>query len=243
MENPLRIALCEDLDTDATLLLDLIRQSGFPSKIERFSSGEELLRSFTAGRYDLIFMDIFMNGIRGIEAVEVIRKTDEEVVIAFTTASLDYTLESYRLGALKYLEKPVTMDSVKETLKLALMNRKPRASINILTGGKYIDILLDSIHYFEQRDHVVEVHMSSGILRTSQTVRMTDIEKRIPSPPFVRCHHSFIVNLNFVCKVDMDYHFFVMKNGERAHIRHNLLKKMKAVHEDYMFSETRASGI
>lgn len=243
MDNPLQIAIVEDADADALRLLELIKQSGFLCECERFSSGEEFLRSFNAGRYELIFMDIYMTGMRGIETVSALRETDDEVVLAFTTTSLDHALESYRLGVLKYLEKPVSMSGVKEALTLALLKRKPSACINVLSGGKRLDIPLDSIHYFEQRNHVVEVHTSSGILKTSQTVRLSDIVKQLPSPPFVRCHHSFIVNLRYVRWVDTDFKCFVMKNGERTHIRHNLLNKMKDAHEDYLFSVTRSDEV
>lgn len=191
----LQIALCEDSDADASLLQGYVEQGGIPLRCERFKSGEALLRSFHPERYDLVFMDICMKGMRGIEIVEEIRKTDENVVIAFTTSSPDYTRESYRLGALKYLDKPVKAKDVKEALELALLKRRSRAYVKLLISGKHRDIPLDSIHYFEQCDHIVKIHMSGGFLQTSQTVRMNSIEIELPSPPFYRCHHSFIVNL------------------------------------------------
>lgn len=197
MENPLKIAICEDTDADARRLQLYAEQSGLPLLCERFESDEAFLHSFHAGRYDLVFMDIYMNNaVQGIKAAEAIRETDELVMLAFTTSSLDHTLESYRLKALMYLEKPVKAEDVKETLELALMKRK---SLSLLTltaaGGQRKDIPLDSILYFEQKNHVVEVHTASGVFVTSQSARMDEIEERLPRPPFLRCHRSFMVNL------------------------------------------------
>jgi CheY-like chemotaxis protein len=96
----LRIAVCEDDPDDAAFLDDLIEKSGILSECHAFAGGEELLASFGAGRYDLIFMDIYMEGMQGIETVEAIRQTDRNVVIAFITSSLDHALEGFRLNAL-----------------------------------------------------------------------------------------------------------------------------------------------
>lgn len=239
MENPLRIAICEDVDADAALLRDCIDRSGIPAEWERFESGEALLRGFHAGQYDLVFMDIYMSGMRGVEAAEAIRGMDRHVVLAFTTTSPDHALESYRLGALKYLEKPVSPQGVRETLELVLMKQKARAKITLLIGGRQTGIPLDTILYFEQQNHVVEVHTTGGVLQTSQTVRMDGIEAALPSPPFVRSHHSFIVNLRYVQSVDSDFSDFIMSSGKRARIRRGCLKKMKEARESYLYALTR----
>jgi len=103
MESDLQIAMCEDSDDDVRLLQGYVAESGIPVHCERFENGAALLNHFCAGRYDLIFMDIYMQGMDGIEVVEAIRKKDRNVVIAFITISPDYMRESYRLKAPVYL--------------------------------------------------------------------------------------------------------------------------------------------
>ena len=225
MDKPcvLQVAVCEDEPADAALLESLINKTeknGVEVDLHSFKSGKEFLASFCAWKYDLIFMDIYMKGMQGVEAVREIRRKDRNVVIAFTTNSPDHALESYRLGAVKYLEKPVSPEDVAETLSFALMKRKNIPFITLTTmGGGQEDIPLDSILYFEQQNYVVEVHTESRVLTTSRSARLNDLEKRLPSPPFLRCHRSYLINLNYVRTFDRENNAFIMTNGDRADIR------------------------
>ena len=222
MDKPfvLRIAVCEDEQADAALLKSYIEKSGVPSDPRFFTSAEEFLASFRAFKYDLIFMDVYMEGMLGIEAVRKIRGADENVVIAFTTNSPDHTLESYRLGAIKYLEKPVSPGGVAEALSFARLIREnsPRVTLKTEGGGRE-DVPLDSIMYFEQQNYVVAVHTASRVFTTSRSVRLDELEKSLPSPPFLRCHRSYLINLNYAHTCDREKNAFIMKNGDRADMR------------------------
>ncbi len=216
----LQIAVCEDNLADTALLCGLIEKSGIPLACARFESGEEFLSAFHAGMYDLIFMDIYMKGLQGIETAEAIREKDENVIIAFTTSSPDHTRESYRLNALKYIDKPVREKDVKEALELALMKRRNRPSITLASaGGEAMEIYLDTVIYFEHKNHVVELHTTGRVIQTSQAARLDELEKRLPSPPFTRCHRSYLINLDYVREADREENCFFMKNGDRADIR------------------------
>jgi DNA-binding LytR/AlgR family response regulator len=203
-----------------------IENSGIRAEISCFADSDAFLRSFRAERYDIIFMDIYMRDdtgatdAAGIKTAEKIRKVDKNVTLVFTTSSIDHTLESYRLQAIKYLEKPLNAEAVKEALEFTFIKRKTRKTITIaVTGGKNMEVPLDDIIFFEHKDHVVTVHTTaSGVLRTSQSARLDALEKRLPSPPFIRCHRSYIVNLDYVQKIDASTHSFTMVNGGRADI-------------------------
>lgn len=234
----LQIAIFEDSAADAALLVELIEKSGIRSEWETFESEETFLRSFRAGRYDLVFLDIYVAGAgggsvaAGIHLAEQIRETDRYVTLAFITVSPAHTLESYRLGAIKYLEKSgkdweLMAGDVKETLEFALVKRKTRAVIALwMAGGKHMDVPLDDIQYFEQQGHVVAVHTySSDVLLTSQSVKLNEIENRLPSPPFLRCHRSYIVNLSYALSVDREAHAYIMKSGDIVYIRRGGLRK------------------
>lgn len=126
------IAICEDTPADAQLLLSYISDSGIAGRCESFSSGEALLEAFRPGKYDLIFLDIYMGGMKGVDAAAEIRKADRTVTLAFTTTSTEHTLESYRLKAAGYLEKPVKREDVREMLSLVLAKRSSAAYISLL---------------------------------------------------------------------------------------------------------------
>ena len=216
----LQVAVCDDTPEDLAALGRLIEKSGIAAELHVFESGEDFLATFRAGIYDLVFMDIYMKGMRGIETVEAIRRTDENVVIAFVTSSPEHQSESYSLDALKYLEKPVKEKDVKKTLELALSLRKDRPALTVTeAGGTATEVYLSGIIYFEQQNHVVEVHTTERVITTSQTARLNEIVKRLPSPPFVRCHRSYIVNLDYVQRADKDENCFYMQNSARVDIR------------------------
>ena len=214
----LRVAICEDVPDAAAMLAEMVEESGIAADVRVFESGEAFLESFRSGKYDVIFMDIYMGGMRGVDAASVVRETDPVVVIAFTTTSLDYTLAGYRIKAFRYIEKPVRLDAVRETLEYAIQKRKPGPFITMkVSGGIEENIPLNSILYMESRSHVVEVHTFNGVISTCSPTSLNDIEKLLP-PEFLRCHRSYVANLDHVMKVDHDMNGFVMKNGHLAHI-------------------------
>lgn len=238
MEAGLNIAVCDDNPADVQLLLACIAQSGIPAKSHAFSSGEALLEAFLPGKYDLIFLDIYMEGMRGIAAAAHIRQQDRAVMLAFTTTSQDHALESYRLKAIGYLEKPLRTDEVREMLALAHARQFSAQSITLLIDGKNRRVIVDHILYFEQRDHAVLVVTAAEVLRTSQKVKLAEIELMLPDS-FFRCHHSYIVNLAYVSGIDRALKTFYMHNGEQVHIRHQTLKKAVDAHESYLFRAAR----
>jgi len=243
----LRVAICEDTPADMDQLVRQIENSGISLKIDRFESSEDFLRYFQAGNYDIVFMDIYIDGeAAGIKAAEEIREKDTFVTLVFTTTSLDHTLESYRLKAVMYLEKPIKSSDIKETLELALIKRKSRLTVSLsLEGGKKAEIPLDSILFFEQKGNEIEVATtSSGVLRTSRSEKLDNMEIKLPSPPFLRCHRSFIVNLNHVRNIDKDTHSFTMRNGGRADInQRRRLKEFEDALQLWMIEIAGRDGI
>lgn len=239
MQASLRVALCEDDAGEQAHLLDCVGQSGILAECTVFSNGEDFLAEFLPGLYDMVFLDIYLSGMPGIRVAQKIREKDEDVVIAFATSSPDHTLESYRLGALKYLEKPITVKDVKETLALALLKRQTASFITLLMGGKNKDIPLNTILFFEHRDHAVTVNTTMGVMRTSQTVKLSDVEAKLPSALFFRCHHSYIVNMRFVRELDKEFGVFTMKDDSKVYVKRQFLKKAAEVFEDYLFNAAR----
>ena len=242
MNTSLQIAICEDIPADAELLVSHITESGIASQHETFSSGEALLAAFVPGKYDLIFLDIYMGGIKGVDAAAQIRGADRTVTLAFTTTSTEHTLESYRLKAASYLEKPVKQEDVREILSLVLAKRNTAAYITLLIEGVNRKIPVESILFFEQRNHAVMVHTHAEVLRTSQTVKLSHIEPMLPEY-FLRCHHSYIVNLRMVREVDKELKVFAMQDGSRVHIRYQALKKAVQEYERCLFDTVRGGGV
>lgn len=230
MDCTLQIAICDDDTIEQNLLVHIIEQCGFPVNCSTFNSAEELLAVFSPCRYDLIIMDIFMTGMSGIDAVSIIRRTDDTVPVAFASASSDFTLESYRLGALKYIEKPVTIKPMQELLELALMKKNMTPHLNFNTSSVEANIPFLRIEYIEQRGHSLVIHLISGsTLQLNE--KLDNISSKFEGHPFLRTHKSYLVNLTHVKDFDKELMVFVMKTGDNVHISRQNLPAARAAFE------------
>ena len=235
---PLRIAICEDTESDLRNLKGQIEHSGVPYTLEGFSSGEDFVEEFSKGKYDIIFLDVFMDKLSGVETAEEIRQLDSDVVIVFTTTSEDFTREGYRLNAYKYMVKPVIIDDVIESLDLAVAKRDSNleACLEIISDGRAVSIPFSDIVYVESRDSRSYIVTSEGQMLPTVT-SLDTLETLISPPRFLRSHRAFIVNLDHVDDVDDD---FIMDNGDIAYIRVKDHKRIKNKYDDYIFTKIRS---
>jgi DNA-binding LytR/AlgR family response regulator len=119
------------------------------------------------------------------------------------------------------------------------MKRKSRPALTLTAaGGESVEVFLDAIMYFEQKNHIVELHTAEGVLRTSQSARLGELEARLPSPPFVRCHRSYLVNLDYVQSADREQNAFFLMNGDRADIRQGGFGKCKALLQEWRMEKS-----
>jgi len=233
----LRIAIAEDTQSDTDILMNLIMACPQQSTVTTFESGEALLQSFDARLYDLIFLDIYMYELNGIETAERIRDTDTQVVIVFTTTSEDFTRESYRLNAYKYLVKPLVQEDVQDALELAILKRDKAqgATLAIVNDNTPVVIPLNDILFIESSNRRSLVHTDEGVYATTMTIDA--LEKLLPSPHFTRSHRSYVVNFDRVDEVSND---FIMDNGTVAYITVKNHNRIKRAYEDYVFNKVRS---
>jgi DNA-binding LytR/AlgR family response regulator len=234
---PLRIALCEDTVAEANLLIRQIKSTGISSLIKYFKSGEDFIAAFERGSFDLIFLDVYMDAVNGVEVAEEVRRTDSQVVIVFTTTSDDFTRDGYRLNAYKYMLKPTRQDDVTDSLELALLKRDKAqgAAIQVISDGTPLQLALNDIEYVEANNRRTSVHLVDGTV-VSASATIDSLEKMLPPPRFLRSHRSYIVNLDHVVDVEED---FIMESGERAYIRVKDFRRIKHSYDDYLFNTAR----
>jgi DNA-binding LytR/AlgR family response regulator len=235
-DSALRVALCEDTPVDAETLVALIDMSGIPYQLDSFPSGETLLEVFEKEKYDLIFLDVYMNKLTGVETAERIRDVDTQVVIVFTTTSDDFTREGYRLNAYKYLLKPLVEEDVVDALELATLKRDKAqgATLAIVTDNIPVFIPLNDIIFVESSNRKSIIYTIHEAYATTMTIDA--LEKLLPPPRFLRSHRSFIVNLDHVDELEED---FIMDNGEVAYVAVKNHRKIKHAYDDYLFSSAR----
>lgn len=238
----LMIAVCEDDHADCEQLCGLINASGIPASVTVFERGEDLLPAWQPGRFDLVFMDIYLDGLSGVEAVRRIRELDQEIPVAFTTASLDFALDGYRMNVAKYIEKPASPGAVHEMLALARDKKAERERNTILLGQRNpIRIPVLRLRYVEQQEHNLVFYLSGGGTMKRKG-RLDSLAPLLAEYPFFRCHKSYLVNLSFVQDIDKDQMVFQLREGGSVYIRRELFYKARSEWESWLFSAARRKG-
>lgn len=232
------IALCEDNPQDAAELCALIAQHAPEAAVTQFSGAEAFLASQPAGRFGLVFFDVYLGGMTGIEAARRLREQDKDVNIVFTTTSKDHALDGYRVRALHYLIKPVQSADVAEVLAACRLKAAPPEApvpgLTLMVNGQKQQIALADVQYIEVFGKQCLVHTSGGVLETRTS--MEQLAQHLPAPHFVRCHRAYIVNLAHVAKLDGD---FIMENGDIVYVRVKNLPEINRAWNRYMAQNLR----
>ncbi len=227
-----RIAVCDDELSQRRQLQFLIEKQHPGCQIDLFESGEMFLKSFRPGFYDLIFMDILMPGMGGVDVTSKIRAVDSSVPIAFATASKDHAMDGYKNRVIRYLMKPFDPTEVGEVLDLALQMKDGQGGVTLRINGKDMNFAYEKICYAEQSSHTIFLHMANGAV-LQLTGKLDNVEAQTPDDSFMRCHKSYLVNLAHVKSIDKDLQVFVMKDGDSVHIRRESLREAARMLTEY----------
>ncbi|MCL2030050.1 MAG: LytTR family DNA-binding domain-containing protein [Oscillospiraceae bacterium] len=222
MALPLKIAICEDIPQDAAQLKEWIGASGVPAEVSLFESGEAFLAARPSRRFHLVFMDIYLNGMSGVETARALRETDKRCQIVFITTSAAHALESYGVDAMQYLVKP---GGIGPEVIAALLGRVERLREKIaaevcpvVSGGRRRDIPLGDILFAEVYDKQCHIHVlgEAGRETVVALMRLDELAALLPPPRFLRCHRSNIVNLEHVVRIRDD---FILSTGDLVYVR------------------------
>ena len=223
----MQVAICDDDVTDRVkvgeLLAQKMRKRGESLEITYFDCGEDLVDQFESGegRYDLIFLDIYMKFMNGMEAARQIRRWDRE-----------FAVEGYSVGASGYLLKPVEQETFEEALNRFFAERYPRLrrSLLVVNGSAGRRIAYDDIMYIESRRMNVRIVCCHG---TEHSIRkkLDEVQEELSGCRFLRCNRSYIVNMDYITDADED---FTMENGDRIPIKVREKKQIRKRYFDYM---------
>lgn len=176
-----------------------------------FTSGEELV--YSNKYFDIIVMDIKMNGINGMEAVRLLRSKGKNSQVIFVTFSKEYVFEAFDVDAIHYLLKPVTDEDLFLALDKAIgkTEQKDSQTITISKGSTIQIIPIRDILFCEAVDHKIYINTTRG--KIDYYGKMDTLQKQLDNR-FFRCHRSYIVNMNFVSGKEQDS--IRMTNGEKV---------------------------
>ncbi len=222
----LKIAICDDEKFFKTKMKKNVEKYLGKEKIvcevDCFDSGVQLLeKGESIAEYDMIFLDINMQEIDGIETAKCIRNYYPEVFLIFVTAYVQYSPEGYKVNAIRYLLKDNESfdDAFKECMDAILKKldlKKEKYMFDFLDGKK--EVLLDEIVYIESNLHKLTFQVDTGKTIASYYMydRLDNISEQIQSRRFCRIHKSYLVNLKYVD--DIIRYQVILKDGHRLNV-------------------------
>lgn len=226
-----RITIIEDEEKDFEELKSLLEQYEKEKKqtflISHFWDAVKFLNDYKPNS-DIVFMDINLPYLNGIEAAHKLRGYDPNVTIIFITHSSQYAVMGYEVNALDYLIKPVTYSRLSTSLTKAISlieKRKKTPTLTLKTEDGYLQLSTTSIIFVETMNHVLIYHTDTSTYSAYGSLRQ--LEKSLPKGDFSRCNSCYLVNLRFVNSIDKD---FVSIGGTK--LRMSRLKK-KSFADDF----------
>ena len=236
----MNIAVVDDSKTDLELFLKLVGAYGKKHHraiyIQGFTCGEDFLKEFQKGKFSAVFLDIYMDGINGVETAKAIRQKDEEVRLFFTTTSADHLADGFAVEATHYLFKPLTEEKIREAMhRLRDFFAKEESVIAFPSGSKEILIPKNQILYIETIRNGIMIYCRKEAIpvRCSISAAM----ERLRFDNFLRCHRYSIVHLEAVARVEDDS--FVMTDGKRILLRREGRKELKETYYHYFMDKVR----
>lgn len=195
-----------------------MKERDCPCQIHLFGSGTEFIASGADQTYDILFLDVSMEGLNGIELAKRIREHDSHVHIVFVTAFIDYSLEGYKVDAIRYILKDEELleKSIYEcldTITQRMDQMEQKMVFDFLEGKK--SIKLDDILYVESNLHKLSFHVQRQAEKIYTMYEKLDhIDLKFRNGHFCRIHKSYLVNLKYVQKIER--YAVTLLNGETA---------------------------
>ena len=208
------IAVVDDEKTIREHICALIEAQKPESSIEAYATGEELLAA--GKRFDIVFLDIQMDGMNGIEAARELRKWQEDTVLIFITGIKEYVFDALDLYAFHYLLKPLDEKKFAEVLEKATYEVKKKTEKKCLFI-KTRNLTLDQsdILYIESRGKKVEIHTIGADKAIEIYASMDELEGQL-GEDFYRCHRAYIVNMAHITEYDNES--ITLTNGDRVYL-------------------------
>lgn len=222
----MNIAVCDDERAFAArtvkLINDIVDYSSC-SYTECYS-GEELINKHITIHFDIIFLDVEMNGMNGIDTAKEIRKMDSNVIIVFLTNYQEFAIKGYEVRAYRYLVKNqpeyVYRAQILSIFDEYFLNHQV---FEINSKNKISFILLSDICFFEIVNKTVTVHTMSNTI--DYCGKLSDIEHRLKDNNlFVKPHKSFLINIALISSINTAD--ITMKNNESVNLSRNYKKNV-----------------
>lgn len=215
----MRALIIDDEPMPAKHLREMIKQYCFEiSEVELELSPQKAIKLVEESAYDIIFLDVEMPEMDGINFLKKVQLSSTTSVI-FTTAYSEYALDAFKANATHYIMKPVEKEELVLAVRKAMFKSKKKetssssSSLTIFDGEEYLIVNTRDIISLEADGSYTKFTLTNKKILASK--RIGFYEDKLPEEQFIRCHNSYIVNLYQIEKLGkIKSNYLVMKNGD-----------------------------
>ena len=203
----LLIAIVDDDPKDAALLKRCVdeycKRNDHAAMVHIYQDGLDFIRS--AETHDIIFLDIQMGKLDGLETARLVRKINQESILIFVTNMAQFAIKGDEVDALDFILKPASLASIVYVMDKAMkrLDGGSRALFSLKTPEGTVSLSMNDILFVEVFDHNLVYHTTRG--KYTVRGRLSDVSEKLDPEKFVLCNRSFIVNLRHVSNVTADY--------------------------------------
>ena len=201
---PVQIGICDDSEEDLLLLAKALYSYDSSFQVSLYTDGESLLEDCLEKKrlFDILFLDIYMPELNGIDTARKIRTEMKDARIIFVSSSNEHYPEAYDVFAFNYILKPLNLERLNRVLDQVLSSiatdRQQQISFNYKAKNYRINCI--DILYIESRDKLIYFHMTDKTTLQCYA-KLDDILEQLPDESFVRCHQSYVVNIFYVTEM------------------------------------------
>lgn len=234
----MRIAVCEDNEIHRDILEHLLNryfsERSIHFELVPYKYGKNFLCDMEEGAFfDVTFLDIYMEDTMGNEIAHKLRAMGYQGEIVFLTASPDFAIESYDVDAGGYLLKPLDYEKLRMVMDRITRNTDP-CTYQIRQRTTVTKLVYHEILYIESSNSKCILHTEYGGEYTVYKTLNT-IEKELGDRRFLRCHQSFLVNMDHIKQIGKR---FLLSNGDYVPIRQRGVKPVRQAYMDYIDSKS-----
>ena len=230
----IHIAICDDekfmSDKIESLIFHFFKGKNMEIAISQFSSGEELLKCDKT--IDILFLDIQMKGMDGIETAKKLRSCKFKGYLIFITVLKEMVFRSFEVQAYDYVVKPIDEKYFSKMMERLLTSLQNASGANLLIRNRYESsiVALDDIIFCEIIDRKIYIHLASSEIIEFYG-RITNLEKKLDSR-FFKCHRSYLINLKYLKSYKNGTAY--MENGKAIPVSRLRSKEFSSVILQYM---------
>lgn len=238
----LKCILIDDEPLARAMLKEMLQELPDIQIVDECANGFDGIKSIQQHQPDLVFLDVQMPKINGFEMLELIENPPS---VIFVTAFDEYAVQAFEVNAVDYLLKPIEPSRLQKAVqKIASQSSNNEEKSNapaqtillpeqtqrvvVKENGEIRIIPLDQLLFLEAADDYVKVHTKDKYYLKYQT--MARFEQQLPAHQFIRIHRSYIVNTNYINKIELlekEQYIILLNNGKNLPISKTGYSKLK----------------